>query len=127
MKKVVLSSLLFLFAANLYSQELVYNCHLSNNRVPEVVDEIKRTIKKVDDIIIFQPYKNNQDLVLKIDSVVNNPKGLGWKKDKDWYYCKDKYNFKYIVIGLESSNISLYQLISEVDVFEEIFNSLKED
>lgn len=127
MKKLILSLLLFLFATSMYSQELVYNCHLSNNRSPEVVDEIKRTIKKVDNTIIFQPYKNNRDLVLNIDSVVNNPKGLGLKKNKDWYYCTDKYHFRYIVIGLGTSQISLFQLITEVDVFEEIFNSLKED
>lgn len=127
MKKILLPLFLLLFASNIYSQEIVYNSFMSNKKVPEVVDQKKRTIKKVDNTIIVQPYKNNQDLVLKIDSVVYNTKGLGLKNNKDWYYCTDEYDFKYILIGLESSNILLYQLLSEVDVFEEIFSSLKED
>lgn len=132
MNKLLL--LLFLSAITLsaYSQDLIYNCRLDVGKKVEVKDNIKRTIKKIGKTLTFENYytnstlANEKDLVLHIDSVVNKKREFGLKKQEDWYYCTCDLGFKYIVLGLGSSNISLYQIFSEIDVFEEQFSSLKQ-
>lgn len=125
MKKLVLLFLLFGCVSSIHAQDLIFNCRTETNKEVKVVDTIKRKIKQVENKIVFESYKDGKDLVLNIDSIVKNTKALGLKKDKDWYYCTDEYDFKYIVIGLGSSYVSLYQIFSDVDIFEEVFTSLK--
>lgn len=126
MKKLVL--LFLLGCASLsHAQDLTFNCRTETTKDTKIIDTIKRKIKHTDNKIIFQRYKDGEDLVLNIDSIVKNTKALGLKKNKDWYYCTDEYKFKYIVIGLGSPFVSLYQIFSDIDVFEEQFSSLKEN
>lgn len=124
MKKLLLS-LLFGCVSSIHAQNLIFNCRTETNKEVKVVDTIKRKIKQVENKIVFESYKDGEDLVLNIDSIVKNTKALGLKKDKDWYYCTDEYKFNHIVIGLGSSSVSLYQIFSDLDVFEEEFTSLK--
>lgn len=125
MKKLVLLFLLLGCVSLSHAQDLIFNCRIEMIKETKVIDTIKRKIEHTDNKIVFQSYKDGEDLVLNIDSIVKNTKALGMKKNENWYYCTDKYKFKYIVIGLGSSNISLYQIFSDIDVFEEQFTSLK--
>lgn len=133
MKKLVLLFLLFVCVSSIHAQDLIFNCRTKTNKEVKVVDTIKRKIKHTDNKIIFENYYINstyymedKDLTLNIDSVV--PKSMAFDKyERDWYYCTSDLGFKYIIIDLESANVRLFQICSEVEIFEEVFSSLRED
>lgn len=134
MKKVLL--LLFVAISSFaYSQQsangLIYNCMISNDKSPKVIDTKNRKIYKDGNNIIITKYDDEgRDLRLKIDSVVNRVSKLPYSnKSGKWYYCtrivsKD-ISLNYIVLGLNTSTVRLYNIFSEVEVFEEMFSALK--
>lgn len=134
MKKVLL--LLFVAISSFaYSQQsangLTYNCMISNDKSPKVIDTKNRKIYKDGNNIIITKYDDEgRDLRLKIDSVVNRVSKLPYSnKSGEWYYCtrivsKD-VSLNYIVLGLNTSTVKLYNIFSEVEVFEEMFSALK--
>lgn len=130
MKKLIIG-LALIASASMYAQDLTYNCRLENEKEVKIKDTIKRKIRYNDKEIIFENYFidsefdfDDKNLVLNIDSIVEKNR-LRYTITEDWYYCSGPGG-KYIAIGLGTSYISLYFLASEVDVFEEIFQALKE-
>lgn len=131
MKKLLMLLLVLGCIPMSYAQDIVFNCRIENKKKAEIKDVIKREIKHTGNKIIFENYFTeskfeNKDLTLSVDSIVPKKKAFENFK-RNWYYCTSELGFKYIVIGLESANIHLYQVCSEIEVFEEIFSSLKED
>ncbi|MBC5644255.1 hypothetical protein H8S77_15340 [Parabacteroides sp. BX2] len=118
------------FCINAYSQTITnYNSRISNNKNPNVVDTKARKIYQKDKQIIFTNYdEDGSDLVLTVDSVVKR-ENIYTKYEEEWIFCNRKIGkdliFKYIIKGFGSGNVHLYNTISEIEVYEEIFNSLK--
>lgn len=128
MKKLLLLVLFLGCISVSYAQDYVFNCRLANDTDVKIVDNINRRIIHTGDNIVFENYSPNseyeKDLKLHIDSIVS--KSMAFEKFKrDWYYCTSDFKFKYIVIGLGSANVDLYQICSEVEIYKEIFSSLK--
>lgn len=118
------------FCINAYCQTITnYNSRISNDKSPNVVDTKARKIYQKDKQIIFTNYdKDGSDLILTVDSVVKR-ENIYTKYEEEWIFCNRKIGkdliFKYIIKGFGSGNVHLYNTISEIEVYEEIFSSLK--
>lgn len=129
MKKCLFLLCAFL-SINAYSQTITnYNSRISNDKKPNVVDTKTRKIYQKENQIFITNYdKDGSDLVLNIDSVVKR-KDIYTKYEEEWIFCNRKIGkdliFKYIIKGFGSGNLHLYNTISEIEVYEEIFSSLK--
>lgn len=128
MKKVLLLMMLMVCMGG-FAQDYTYNCWIENNKDAKVKDTVSRKIVKSDNSIIVTNYYSspafdNKDLVLIIDSVVPKRRALD-STVKDWYYCTCSLGFKYILLGLNTNTVNLFNVLSEIEVYEDVFNSLK--
>lgn len=117
--------LLTLISLSVYGQDIVYNCRIENPKDAKVSDTLFRKIYKLDNRVVVENYfvdsEFEKNLIVKIDRIEKRLKGPVMK---DWAYCSNEYG-KYIIIGIGTTEVDVYDVVSEIEVYHDRFTSLK--
>lgn len=123
--KKLLFLLLAIVSLSGYGQDVVYNCRIENVKDAKVIDTMQRKIYKQGEMVVVENYfvdsEFEKNLIVKIDRVEKKKKGLVLK---EWAYCSNDLG-KYIIIGLGSPEVDVYDIVSEIEIYHDKFTSLK--
>lgn len=123
--KKLLFLLLVVISFSAYGQDMIYNRRIEMPKGAKVADTFFRKIYRLDNTIIVENYfvdsEFEKNLIVKIDRIEKKLKGPVMK---DWAYCSNEYG-KYIIIGLGTPEVDVYDVVSEIEVYHDRFYSLK--